>query len=282
MATKTLVIGDIQGHYYRLRELLYNCKIISDCPDCEGKPNLRDYCPECDNHGVTVANKAVGVLALGDVVDLGSGYTSKPIEDGIFKGKTLDFLTIDAVKKWGLNMLWGNHDWAVVHDREVSFSGYCIAPETEQVIKELDEESRIRVAEYIDGFLITHAGLHPAYVPKPEDFDPQTFINEINLASLAPTGRRPQRLLVRDAIQYARGGFDPSGGVLWRDAKEPLFDGVKQIFGHSSNEIVMGFNKGSYGLDVSKSRDGKLAGIFLPEEKVVEIEFVEHSNKFFT
>ena len=63
----------------------------------------------------------------------------------------------------------------------------------------------------------------------------------------------------------------PAGGILWRDAeREDLWVGVPQIFGHTRGDIRMYGNR-SVCVDVGSHNDGNLAGIWLPERKVVAV-----------
>lgn len=53
-----------------------------------------------------------------------------------------------------------------------------------------------------------------------------------------------------------------SGGILWRDAREPLA-ALPQVFGHSRG-LVRSYNDGqSFCLDVGCGKEGRLAGMWL-------------------
>jgi hypothetical protein len=39
----------------------------------------------------------------------------------------------------------------------------------------------------------------------------------------------------RDAIGAIRGGRVNTGGIIWRDISEKLYDGFRQVFGHSAD-----------------------------------------------
>ena len=83
-------------------------------------------------------------------------------------------------------------------------------------------------------------------------------------------------LAIRDAISYTRGGRSSHGGILWRDCSESLYKPIRQVFGHSAKDKVRTYQasgKGdSFCVDVGTQFNGRLAAIWLPEERVVEVK----------
>jgi len=97
---------------------------------------------------------------------------------------------------------------------------------------------------------------------------------------------------VRDAIAIKRGGHAHAGGILWRDIEEKLYPEFRQVFGHSADHKYRevrycnqwGYSRleipeyagQSYCIDVGgpdKWPGAKcLAGIWLPEERIVRVD----------
>ena len=153
-------------------------------------------------------------------------------------------------------VLWGNHDRAAVDQWQHSFRGFYPPPKR---MLNLIARVKPRFAYEAHGFLLTHAGLHPSVTPA----GPKRMIDLVaHLNSYFPAP-------LWDAISHARGGFSEAGGILWRDDCEELWDGVPQIYGHSRGDIRR-YGK-SWCVDVASKENDCLAGIWLPEEKVVAI-----------
>jgi hypothetical protein len=232
----TLVIGDVHGHYDRMLALLQQEGIVD----------------ENENR----INHDVRVIQLGDLGHFG--------KTGSHTG---DYLLYEKAEEWFDTLLYGNHDLAVV-DPRCSFNGYDPGDfKAAKIMKELSEKHFIKLCASAHGFLITHAGLHPNY-----EFNIKGGIgNFVEMVNLYPPNN-----LVFD-VSRERGGWDNSGGILWRHITEKLAD-VPQIFGHSVGDKLKKFpvkgmpNKWSYCIDVGTQNNGRLMGMWLPEEKVVEVK----------
>ena len=144
--------------------------------------------------------------------------------------------------------LWGNHDMAMVDPRH-HFNGYF--PPDSRVKRSFIAKHPIFFYR-AHGFLITHAGLHPKYAKK--------YVLRQNSPSVY-------------SIPRARGGYAEAGGILWRDASEPL-DKQPQIFGHTRHSHVTQYGN-SWCIDIGGVEDGKLAGIWLPSQTVVEVDLTK-------
>lgn len=244
--TPVLAIGDVHGHYDRFEALLKQEGII----DAEGNR----------------INHDVFVVQLGDLGHF--GYTGSHTGDKLcYKAAAKD--------RWVDIVLWGNHDRAVVNEYH-AFSGYQFPPyyETCDYMTQLHDESRLLLAFEAHGFLLTHAGLHPQFkynqdAPEEAKTDPAAFADFFNELD-NEVAKHP----VIDAISRKRGGPSPYGGILWRDADEKLYDDFRQIFGHSSKEKVREYHTKagkSYCIDTGSRNNGRLAGIWLPDERIVKI-----------
>jgi len=95
-------------------------------------------------------------------------------------------------------------------------------------------------------YKITHAGVHPNFIGR--DADTQDVI---------------------DAIGVRRGGHSLAGGILWRDAIEPLAP-IPQVFGHTRHAKVTQYGD-SWCVDIGEKDGEALAGIWLPSLEIVEV-----------
>lgn len=261
-----LVIGDVHGHLDRLEALLKQEGIIGPCPECDGTGG-NPYCESCEGEGITRTNEDVLVIQLGDLGHLGA------------ENALADVLCYKYGSRWLDYILWGNHDIASI-DSNHRFRDY--APpyrETNSYMRMLFEEGRLFFAYETHGFLLTHAGLHAAFKHQPIDDhikkDLSTFVKWINQYNPFSSERFPLDLIATiNAIGYSRGGRSPHGGILWRDANEKLYPDFRQIFGHTSKDKVRKYHSNSgysYCIDVGDKNNGRLVGIWLPDERIVEI-----------
>jgi hypothetical protein len=227
---KTFVFGDVHGKLDMLLGLLVTAGIM----DASGK--------RIDN--------SVRVISVGDLGNFS--------EDS----RTEDYACYRFAAEHGIEVLWGNHDRAVV-DPHHKFSGYA---RPLQLTRDLMTRLDMRLAAFAEGFLITHAGVHPGYVPYlPTDRDVvQHMYNVIQKHSDDLTYP-----LIKD-IGTTRGGPDTQGGLLWRDADREKLARFPQVFGHTKG-YVRRFNQGQSICIDAGVRKGNLAGVWLPSMTVVAI-----------
>jgi hypothetical protein len=170
-----------------------------------------------------------------------------------------DLLTWQLVEKLpNCTVLWGNHDYANVKPKEHGFCSFDPAfPEVMEIIRRVKP---VFAAER-HGYLLTHAGLAQRFSA------PAGTALELLAGVLNGCEGQP----VVDDISYRRGGFATQGGILWRDESEPLSD-VPQVFGHSRGDIRRGgTNRQSWCIDVASRENDELAGLWLPDLKVVAV-----------
>lgn len=247
----TFVIGDVHGHLDRLVRLLHKAGFI----DANGDP--------------TAQANIVRVVQLGDLGHYG------------FDSKDNDLATWRAVQKYDwFHVLMGNHDMCVFDVDRHGFRGYDY-PHAETV--ELMRAKGLSFATAANGYLLTHAGLHPAYVPLSKEAAAEGLVDRakfmaalINLTCQGADFTVP----VRDDIASYRGGLATQGGVLWRDVREALSD-IPQVFGHTRAHNVRRIAD-SWCVDIAEKDSDMLAGIWLPSCKVVtvgsEARFVESEH----
>jgi hypothetical protein len=207
-AKPVFAIGDVHGHYDRLRALLVTAGIINEAGE-----RIRDD---------------VTVVQVGDLGHFG-GSSGSPGGDYLCwqTAYTDDWLDI---------ILWGNHDRAVL-DAQHAFKGYeHPRAEVKHFMRALEQRKVVRWAYSAHGHLFTHAGLHYAFgnnhVPI-DDSNPDDVAQWLNGALTSDTD--VDRNAVRNAIGRRRGGGSRAGGILWRDIEEKLFDKFPQVFGHSAD-----------------------------------------------
>jgi len=258
-AKPTLCIGDTHGHLDRLEALLLQEGIIRDCVDS----------------GPVRVNKDVEVVQLGDLGHYGSDT------------KARDRSIWAQAPAWLDVILWGNHDRAVFEPQHF-FGGYSEPfPETKEMIKRASEEgdpnrngvgNKLKLAHEAHGYLLTHAGLHAFFSHQDVDeelkTDPWELAQWLNVND-REGNRWPTFLPIRDNVSISRQGRATAGGILWRDASESLYKGFPQVFGHSAKPKVRQYQcktHTSYCVDVGNQFNGRLAGIWLPEMRIVEVE----------
>jgi hypothetical protein len=240
---RTLVIGDVHGHFDRISLLLEREGII-------------------DPNGNRIRNDCK-VIQLGDLGHFG--------KDG---SPTGDMLCYEYADEWFDGICWGNHDRPTIDGGSV-FAGY-VPPvrATENYIRTLMSKNKIRMAWAANGYVLTHAGLHTHFTSRaasPADRIPRDIrMNPRKVARWVNENRTYWHY-----ISTIRGGKHPFGGPLWRDACESLNNYFPQVFGHSARDKVRKYHKAagtSYCVDIGSSTNGRLAGIWLPEQKVVEVK----------
>lgn len=251
MKDNVFVIGDVHGHLDRLVALLNKAGFI----DSRG--------------GFTSLTREVEVIQLGDLGHYGADT----------RQNDLAVWTYAASCPW-LKVLWGNHDMSVFRT-DHTFRGYT---EPDSRTRRLMEEKGLLFSTVRHGYLLTHAGLHPSYVPLSADAAAQAYVDRtkfmstlINLTCEGASLPVP----IRDDIASYRGGWAQQGGILWRDYREPLAD-IPQVYGHSrSYDIRQDGN--CWCIDVADREGDSLAGIWLPSMKVVAVgadaRFIEQSGE---
>jgi len=190
-----------------------------------------------------VKDSDVLLIQLGDLGHFGADRRAEDLACYSFADKFMDIV------------LWGNHDRAVFSEVH-RFAGFTPPmPETEKIMIRMRRQFRLQMMlENLHGYALTHAGIHPE------------FGRWFNRPRRMSTSRKQQ---FYDWIGPERGGRDMVGGILWRDASEDLWDEIPQIFGHTRGPIRQ------YGqslcIDTGGISDGNLAGIWLPDRKIVAV-----------
>jgi hypothetical protein len=129
--------------------------------------------------------------------------------------------------------LIGNHDASYLWPVD---STYCpgFTWEKAAVIREIlgiNAENKFVFHTWVDGWLLTHAGLSDDWVTVPTELLPKWIENQ---------GYWARRTFAQNKhhwftnVGFVRGGTHPTGGILWCDHDElmPVSD-VRQIYGHT-------------------------------------------------
>jgi hypothetical protein len=184
-------------------------------------------------------------------------------------------------------LLWGNHDRAVFDSHHI-FGGFRppIGP-VKGYMMELQNQGRYTFAAQAHGFLLTHAGLHSDY----DAFLPDDLEETVRVLN-TPPGRTTEMKLSgaytsHRMIRYGewsmrvsplRGAWSmEAGGILWRDLDEPVSDKFDQVFGHSAQrdgvtKHIRSAGRESFCIDIGGKSHARLAGIWLPERRVVRVD----------
>lgn len=276
----TLVIGDCHGHLDRLEALLTQEGIIGVCPECDGtgddlRPPESEFCVSCTGTGIARINHDVEVVQLGDLGHYGADSMGK------------DRLIWEYAPRWVDVILWGNHDRAIIDGRHF-FMGYQKPlPETTRAIDQAILKGQIRIAHAAHGFLFTHAGLHACFkhqkIPVELKRDIEQLVDWLNecdgWSANEPAPDEDEFLAIVNAISRMRGGPCDAGGILWRDARESYYPDFRQVFGHTARDTTCRTYESpvgnSYCIDVGDKHNGRLMGMWLPDERVVEVHVPE-------
>ena len=167
----------------------------------------------------------------------------KPEEEHIFTGDLLDsfkatdgeinqtfYLIFNQTHTKKIQVLWGNHELHYLTKRPFTCSGF--RQQQQQNYNSLVEEFKhhFKAAIYKDGFIITHAGVHPILnkkIKEPEEM--AEWINQEMDAFIKENKRSPIF-----NIGGCRGGFQQFGGVFWLDWNQEKFNkNFNQIVGHT-------------------------------------------------
>lgn len=194
----------------------------------------------------------VRIVQLGDL-----GHFDHDSQRRDYESYKLAYLT-------GMIVLWGNHDRAVVDPDNHAFRGF---EHPGPMMQRMVEDIKPQIAYAVDGYLLTHAGLRP--VPASLGFTHSTpELLSVDLADWL--NEQPFDAPIINDIGRGRGGMQSAGGVLWRDAHEPLDTTVDQVFGHSKG-LVRKYGARSYCIDCGDKTNGVLVGMWLDTQELVAV-----------
>lgn len=144
--------------------------------------------------------------------------------------------------------IWGNHDISYAYSKfnlSARCSGYTVAKDIE-ITKVLskDEWSNFKFFRVVDGWLLTHAGLHNEFSKSTNgDLDSiSSFLEEEQLQAYRALKNSGAHSHWMFTAGRARGGRQIYGGLTWCDANEEFspIHAIKQIFGHTPRRSLAG------------------------------------------
>jgi hypothetical protein len=208
-ALRRLVVGDIHGDWRSMLALLRRVGAIDD-----------------------VGERQPGwwLAQLGDLI-----HGGRPsIDDARCLAEGLRLFDV---------ILYGNHELPHAHPaaRFPHFVGAApLTPDAQQTLDRAVAAGRFSAATSIDGWLLTHAGLHPRFQDElGTSHDAATaaaLLHERFARRVADSAHDP----VFDAVGWARGGIDPVGSIFWLDWRDlrrvASANRLHQIVGHTPCE----------------------------------------------
>ncbi len=287
----TLIIGDCHGHFDRLERLLLQEGILGPCDHCDatGQIGTEIECLNCNGDGSCRVNHDVRVIQLGDLGHFG-GATGSP---------TGDLMCYKYADSWFDDVLWGNHDRAVV-DFGHAFNGYMYPDvHTKGYMDALWEQGKLKMATEAHGYLIVHAGIALGLKHLTKGHDAKSFAAYLNYLDTEKMewGKTSQKFAdgemgyavqqelrkeyrAIDAISSIRGGRYPEGGALWMDwnqEKHLRGEPFKYICGHTAHSqgIVDLDQYGNYNIDIGGKNERRLAGLWLAENETPRVVRVD-------
>lgn len=176
--------------------------------------------------------------------------------------------------------LWGNHDLGYgFKNRNLMCSGYELEKDMAiwRVLNK-DHFSRWKFYWFVQGFLLSHGGLHPNFLPpvwKESDITTQNLKDYLSKEEekckvvLDMDGGHHWFFLPGDARFRPKRGVE-AGGLVWCDAREEFVPvpRLAQVFGHTPNREWPVVIYGDTGL-------GRVSG---PEVTKIGIEAKDHWN----
>lgn len=193
---KVLVIGDVH-HKIELAD-----KILAKNADCERVYWLGDY---FDDFGDNV-----------NVAELTARWLKKKLQN------PNHFFCL------------GNHDLSYFFPENPYAECPGFAWQKSKIINEIlkpDDWVKFQFYFFVDGWLLTHAGVSPRLFKTEESI--QDFMERNSKEAFAALRKGSSHSFY--GVGYSRGGNSPVGGVTWLDFEKEFkpIDGVKQCAGHS-------------------------------------------------
>jgi len=180
------------------------------------------------------------VIFLGDYLDAKVPSAKSPEE-------TARYLTQLPARfpELPITFLAGNHDLPYLYDLQNNRSpesaipnpysnGAYIPTYSEQVREHFNQDflSQLEPFALVQGFLMSHAGLHKEHFPSPSTKALQELHKDLSQKIAKLPEQRPPALA---AVGIARRGLDPIGGLAWLDWFHEFEDSLPwpQIVGHT-------------------------------------------------
>lgn len=209
---KTIVVGDLHGDWQGLMAILRATGAIgadgARLPDTE-------------------------VIQLGDLIHGGGLPLREGVDDRRCAELALRLCDTLLIGNHELPHLWPDAGFLRFHGQRP------IAETLREVLLGAYRDGRLVPACAHDGWLLTHAGLHPAmgrgYAEFSAGATAPAVAEDIRRYFAARIPPAPLPLALFDAVARSRGGRDEEGGIFWCDFSELMAAGsaIPQIVGHT-------------------------------------------------
>jgi len=196
------------------------------------------------------------VAQLGDLLHLGH-------ETG-----EADKATLAAGSRWIDLQLLGNHEGFYAFSLDSCWWNRMATPDQvhPEVLETLGRQARggrWNIAAALDGWVMTHAGVHPAYQAQLGSGSQE--VASALAATFADRLAKGQRVPVIDCSGPVRGYDQDPGGVLWCDLTEiePVVaeNTLRQIVGHTPQDAPRMVGDRIWAVDTGGGRSGTLSAI---------------------
>ena len=196
------------------------------------------------------------VAQLGDLLHLGHQTADA------------DRRTLELGSRWIDLQLLGNHEAFYAFGLDSCWwagmaSPDQVHPDVLAALGRQASDGRWHVAATIDGWLLTHAGVHPVF--QPEVGTQATVAAHAISSAFAERLANGHRIPVIDRSGPVR-GYDPEpGGVLWCDLSEiePLAgeNAIRQIVGHTPQDAPRMVGERLWAVDGGGGRSGRVSAV---------------------
>jgi hypothetical protein len=196
------------------------------------------------------------VAQLGDLLHLGH------------RTGEADLRTLELGTRWIDLQILGNHEGFYAFTLESCWwagmaSPDQVHPDVLATLRRQADDGRWHLAATVDGWLLTHAGVHPAYQEDLGD-DEATALDRLT-STFAERLADHQRIPVIDCSGPVR-GYDPApGGVLWCDLTEiePVAgeNRLQQIVGHTPQTTPRKVGELLWAVDGGGGRSGRVSAL---------------------
>lgn len=220
------------------------------------------------HHKIEIAERICQLEQDADEIVFIGDYLDDYGDSSIKTKKTCDWL-IKSLKRPNRVHLIGNHDlhYFCLHE-EIQGSGFGVDKWKRFCDHEVSKKrDRFKFFHISQGFLCSHAGIHPSLVHPIEGCAPDWLKEQEENIWIYLDSRRVHPLV---AVGRGRGGYSAHGGITWQDWNEEFecVSGMNQIVGHTRSRdndvrIKNGENSINYCIDTELKKyleviDGKV------------------------
>lgn len=171
--------------------------------------------------------------------------------------------------EWFDVCLVGNHEHPYFDGP--GFAGFWPDPEIRNLLHRYAASGLIQPCVEFGGVLVTHAGLTSIWGSTCETASEAA-------GWLTTEWKSRPTSLVFSAIGSERGGWDPSGGVLWADWSEPKWAAFPQLVGHTAGDTIRE-RGGVMCIDLGAGRNDRIAGAWIEDRAVRTVTYAPRPDE---